>query len=115
MIIERDTKPHNDRVDGSAISLRLVLVNLAARRRGAAAYSTARSGEPTPGGFKNETASVSVGRGTGERRGRVTWRRAAQRERTKRKESGDLQRDWENEHRGRTLLAWVAGCDSRSL
>lgn len=92
-----------------------MLVNLAARRRGVAANSTARSGEPTtPGGFENETVSVSVGRGTGERRGRVTWRRAAQRGRTKEKERGDLQRDSE-EHRGRTLLAWVAGCDSRSL
>ncbi|EGI68098.1 hypothetical protein G5I_03192 [Acromyrmex echinatior] len=66
MIIKRDTKSHNDQVDGSAILFRLVLVNLATRRRGAAANLTAQSSEP--GGFENETASERRTRDRGE-----TW------------------------------------------
>ena len=56
------------------ILFRLALVNLATRRRGAAANSTAQSGEPAP---RQEDLKMrrlrSVGRGTGERRGGVTW------------------------------------------
>jgi len=45
-----------------------LLVNLATRRRGAAANSTAQSGELTPGGFENETASERRTRDRGK-----TW------------------------------------------
>lgn len=45
-----------------------LLVNLATRRRGAAANSTVQSGELTPGGFENETASERRTRDRGK-----TW------------------------------------------
>lgn len=69
--------------------------------------------QPTRGGFENETALESVGQEGQEGHGRVTWRKAAQREGTKKE--CDLRRDSKAYTPGRTLLAWVAGCDSRSL